>query len=194
MRHIQPEIGESLVIFFKTLILLYLFHLFFYLWLTVSKRVSKAILLDNKFKSVRLWDSYGLKQGNPLQILKLSSQIIFFLSPDLLFYLMYQNGYQRWYILRINECVGLWVRYILKEGNMLYFFQNANPIIFFTFIYLFFNLLYQRGCQRLDLLEIKWKKRRPMMQLRPETDESLAIFQNTDPILFVLFISIFLTY
>ena len=35
---------------------------------------------------------------------------------------------------------------------------------------------------------------RSMRQIRPETGESLAIFQNTDPIIFVLFISIFLTY
>ena len=34
----------------------------------------------------------------------------------------------------------------------------------------------------------------PMRQLRPETGESLVIFQNTDPIVFVLFISLFLTY
>ena len=33
-----------------------------------------------------------------------------------------------------------------------------------------------------------------MRQLRPETGESLPIFQNTDPIAFVLFISLFLTY
>ena len=38
------------------------------------------------------------------------------------------------------------------------------------------------------------KKCWPMRQLQPETGESLAIFQNTDPIVFVLFISLFLTY
>ena len=38
------------------------------------------------------------------------------------------------------------------------------------------------------------KKCWPMRQLRPETCESLAIVQNTDPIVFVLFISLFLTY
>ena len=46
-------------------------------WLTVSKRVSKAIFLDIKFKSVGLWGSYGIKQGNPLQNLNISNQIIF---------------------------------------------------------------------------------------------------------------------
>ena len=35
------------------------------------------------------------------------------------------------------------------------------------------------------------KKFWPMRQIRPETEESLAIFQNTDPIVFVLFISLF---
>ena len=38
------------------------------------------------------------------------------------------------------------------------------------------------------------KKCWPMRQLRPETGESLAIFQNTDPIVFVLFISLIFTY
>ena len=53
--------------FFKTLIRLYLFYLFLYFWLTLSKRVSKAICLYINLKSVGLWGSYGLKQGNPLQ-------------------------------------------------------------------------------------------------------------------------------
>ena len=33
-----------------------------------------------------------------------------------------------------------------------------------------------------------------MREIRPETGESLAIFQYTHPIVFVLFISLFLTY
>ena len=63
--------------FFKTLIQLYLPSLFLYFWLTVSKRVSKAIFLDNKFKIFGLLGSYGLKQGNPLQNINISNQIIF---------------------------------------------------------------------------------------------------------------------
>ena len=35
------------------------------------------------------------------------------------------------------------------------------------------------------------KKCWPMRQLRPETGESLAIFQNTNPIVFVTLISLF---
>ena len=80
-----------------------------------------------------------------------------------------------------------------ETGEYLVFFQNTNPIIFVTFISLFYDLLYQRGYQRLDILEIKREKFRSMRQLRPETGESLAIFQNTDPIVFILFISLFLT-
>ena len=77
MRHLRPETGESLAILFKTLIQLYLFCLFLYFWLTVSKRVSKAIFLDITFKSVGLWGSYSLKQGNSLQNVKFSNPIIF---------------------------------------------------------------------------------------------------------------------
>ena len=38
------------------------------------------------------------------------------------------------------------------------------------------------------------KKGRPMRQLWPEKGDNLAIFQNTDPTVFLLFIFIFLTY
>ena len=140
MRQLRPVTGESLTIF-KTLIQLYLFYLFIYFWITVSKRVSKTIFLDIKFKSVGLWGSYGLKQGNPLQNLKISNRIVFVLSSALLFYLLYQKDYQRWDLLRLNEYIGLWGRYSLKQGNPLYFFQNTNPIIFVTLISLFFDLL-----------------------------------------------------
>ena len=93
MRQLRPETGESLAIFFKTLIKLYLFCLFLYFWLTVSKRVSKSIFLDITFKSVGLWGSYSLKQGNHLQNIKFSNHIVFVLSPSLLFYLTYQKDY-----------------------------------------------------------------------------------------------------
>ena len=43
---------------------------------------------------VGLWGSYGLRQGNTLQNLKIANQIVFVLSPDLLFYLIYQKVYQ----------------------------------------------------------------------------------------------------
>ena len=55
----------------------------------------KGNIFDIKFKSVGLWGSYGLKQGNPWQNIEFSNQIVFVLSPDLLFYLIYQKGYQR---------------------------------------------------------------------------------------------------
>ena len=94
MRQLRPETGESLSIFFETLIQLYLFCLFLYFWLTVSKRASKAIFLDIKFKSLGIWGSYGMKQGNPLQDIKIANRFVFVLCLDLLFYLMYQKCYQ----------------------------------------------------------------------------------------------------
>ena len=38
--------------------------------------------------------------------------------------------------MRLNEYVGLWGRYSLKQGNPLYFFQSTNPIIFVTFFFI----------------------------------------------------------
>ena len=136
MRQLRPETWESLAIFQNTFLL------------AVSKRVLKAIFLDIIFKNVGIWGRYSLKQVNSLKILKFSNQIVFVLSLDLLFYLMYQNSYQRWDILRLNEYIGLWDKYRLNQGNTLYFFQNTNSVIFVVFISLLFDLFYQRGCQR----------------------------------------------
>ena len=69
--------------FIKTLIQLYLFYFFLYFWLTASKRVSKAIFLDIKFKSVGLWGSYSLKQGNILQFFQNTYPIVFVLFISL---------------------------------------------------------------------------------------------------------------
>ena len=148
MRQLRPEIGESLTIYFKILIQLYLFYLFLYCLLIVSKGISNVILLVIKFKSVGLWGRYVMKQGNPLQDFKIANQIVFVLSPSLLFHLIYQNSYHRWDLLRLYEYVGLSGRYSLKKGNPLYFFQNTDPVIFVTFISLLFDLLYQRDYQR----------------------------------------------
>ena len=76
MRQLRPETGESLVFFFKTLIKLYLFCLFLYFWLTVSEMSSTSILMDINVKLFDLWGSYGLKQVNPLQNLKIANQIV----------------------------------------------------------------------------------------------------------------------
>ena len=76
VRQLRLEQGNPLKIF-KTLIQLYLFYFFLYFLLTLSKRVSKAIFLDIKLKGVGLRGSYGLKQGNPLQNINISNQIIF---------------------------------------------------------------------------------------------------------------------
>ena len=79
-----------------------------------------------------------------------------------------------------------------ETGESIVFFQNTNPIIFVTFVSLFFDLLYQRGYQWQSRLNRIWIKCRSMRQLRPEKGESLANFQNLDPIVFVLFLSLYL--
>ena len=87
--------GKPLSFFFKTQsnCICYVSSCCF--WLTVSKRVLRALFLDITFKSVGLWGSYDLNNGNFFINIKIANQIVYFLSPALLFYLMYQNGYQR---------------------------------------------------------------------------------------------------
>ena len=123
MRQLRPETGKSLAIFSKHWSNCICFIYFIFLTYCIKESIRR-LFLDIKFKSVGLWDSYGLKQGNILQNLKINNQIVFVLFPDLLFYLMYQKGYQRWDILRLNEYVDLWGRYILKQGIHLIFFSK----------------------------------------------------------------------
>ena len=126
MRQLRPETRESLAIFFKTLIQLYLFCLFLYFWLTVSKRVSKAIFLDITFKSVGLWGSYGLKQGNPLQFFKTLIQLYLFLY----FWLTISKRLSKAIFLDIKfKSVGLWGSYGPKQGNPLQNINISNQII-----------------------------------------------------------------
>ena len=149
MSQLRPETGDFLPIFFKTLIQLYLLCLFLYFWLTVSKRVSKVIFLDIKFKSVGLWSSYSLKQGNNLYFFKIL--IPLYLLRSFLYSLTYCikeviNDKMFWGLnLKVlaYEAATAW-----KRGIPCTYFQNTNPIIFVTFISLFFDLLYQRGYQR----------------------------------------------
>ena len=46
------------------------------------------------YKGVSLWGSYGLEQGNTFQNYKIINQIVFVPYTDLLFYLIYERGYQ----------------------------------------------------------------------------------------------------
>ena len=129
MRQLRPETGESHAIFFKTLIQLYLFCLFLYFWLTISKRVSKAIFLDITFESVVLWGSYGLKQGNPLYFFQNTDPIVFF--SFLYFWLTISNRVSKAIFLDITfKSVGLWGRYGMKQGNPLQYLKFSNQIVF----------------------------------------------------------------
>ena len=77
--------GISCNLFENTNPIEFLLFIFVYFVPTVSKRVPKVIFLDIKFKSFGLRGNYSLIQGNTLQNLWIVTQILFFLSPDLLF-------------------------------------------------------------------------------------------------------------
>ena len=63
---------------FKTLVQLYLFNLFFYFCLTVSKRVSKVIFLDIIFKVFAYKADTDWNRGIPYIIIKLLIKLYFF--------------------------------------------------------------------------------------------------------------------
>ena len=116
-------------------------------------------------------------RGIPRKILKLIIKLYFF-SPYLLFYLMYQKGHHMWDILRLNEYIGLWGRYILKHGYPLYFFKSLIQL------YLLHSFLYSLAYYIKEVIKGKifWilnVKVTALRQLRPETGEYLAICFKT---------------
>ena len=107
-----------------------------------------------------------------------------------LIYLLYKRGYQRQYFWTLHlkvlayESATAWNRgiscIVLKFLIKLYFFSPA---------FLLF-LMYQKKLSEVRYFEIKWICW-PLRQIQPETGESLVFFLNTDPVIFVTFISLF---
>ena len=103
MRQIQPETGESLVFFFKTLIQLYLLCLFIYSLTYCIKEVIKGKMFWRlNEKCAGLWVSYGLKQGNPLQFFSKHWSNCICFAYFSIFDLLYQRGYQGKYFRTLN--------------------------------------------------------------------------------------------
>ena len=108
--------------FFKTMI--QLFYWFFYILLTVSKRVSKAIFLETNWKSVGHWSRYRLKQRTPLQNIKISNLIVFFFVP---WFIVLLNVPKRLLEVRSFDITWIWwhVRQIQPEtGESIVFFSK----------------------------------------------------------------------
>ena len=146
--------------------------------------------MDIKWKSAGIWGSYGLKQGNPLYFFsKHWSNCICFVYFSI-FDLLYQRGYQRQYIWPLSlkgfayEAATAWSRVtVCKILNFL-----IRLYLFCLLIYCFTSCI--KRLSEVRYFEIKWICW-PMRQIQPETGESLLFFQNTNPIIFVLFISLF---
>ena len=125
-------------IFFKILIQLYLLRSFLYsLTYCIKEVINGKIFWRFIEKSVGLWGSYGLKQGNPLQFFsKHWSNCICFVYFSI-FDLLYQRGYQRQYFWTLHlkvldyEAATAWNRGI-----------HCKILNFWIISYLFVLLIY----------------------------------------------------
>ena len=102
----------------------------------------------------------------------------------LIFDLLYHWRYQRKYFWTLNlkvlayEAATAWISGI--PGKILNFLIKLHLVL-------------RNGSKMLSEVrsfEIQWMYR-PIMQIQPETGESLVFFQNTNSIIFVMFISLF---
>ena len=127
--------------------------------------------MENKFKSVGLWGSYDLKQGNPLQIFcKHWSNCICFVHFSI-FDLLYQRGYQRQYFWALN------LKVLAYEAATAW--NRGIPCKILTFLIILYLVLLN-GSKRLSevrYFEIEWICR-PIRQIQPETGESLVFFKT----------------
>ena len=98
MRQIKPKTGESLVLFPKTLIKLYLLCLFLYYLTYFFKEVIKVKIFWRLNEEV---PAYEVDTSRNIGIywffLQNTDPIVFVLFISLFFYLPYQRGYQRKY-------------------------------------------------------------------------------------------------
>ena len=82
-------------------------------------------------------------------------------------------------IWRLNEkSANLWGSYSLNQGNLLYFFQNTNLILFVLFISLFFDLLYQRRYQRQYFWTLNFKSFGLWVSYGPKQGNTLFCFKQ----------------
>ena len=85
MSQIHPKTGEPLV-FSKNSSNYFCYVHFVILWLIVSKRVSKIIIWRLNEKSVGLWVSLGLEQGNPLKFFQNTNKKLYVFCTNLFTY------------------------------------------------------------------------------------------------------------
>ena len=141
MRQLRTETGEYLAIFSKhrsNCICFLYFSIFDLLYQTGYQRKYFWTL---NVKCLAYEASTAWNRGIPCKILTFLIEL----------YLVLLNGSKR-----SSEVISFEIKWICcpmrqiqpETGEYLVFFQNTNPIVFDTFIYLFFDLLYQRGYRR----------------------------------------------
>ena len=140
--------------------------------------------MEIKWKSVGLWGSYGLKQGNPLAIVQKTHPNCICFVYFSIFDLLYQRGYQRQYFRTLH------LKVLAYETAMAWNRGIPGKILNFL-IKLYLVLLNGSKCyQRWDLLKLNeylgLQGRYSLKQGNP-----LYFYQNTNPIIFVMFIPLF---
>ena len=75
-KQVRPETGESLEIFQNTYPIVFVLFISLFMSYCIKEGI-KGNMLNIKFQSVGLKGRYGLRQGNPLQNLNISNQIMF---------------------------------------------------------------------------------------------------------------------
>ena len=95
--------------------------------------------------------------------------------------------------MRLNEYVGLWGSFSLKQGYPMHFFQNADPILFVTFVLFILSLDVPKSLSKLRSLGDKMKIVLAFKENMAWSEEiPCNSFFLTDPIVFVLCIFPFL--
>ena len=125
---------------FKTIIQLYLLCLFRYCMTYCIKEVIKGIIfwILNE-KSAGLRGSYGMKQGNHLQIIQNNDQICFVYF--LIFWLTVSKTASKAICFDIEfKSVGLWGRYGLKQGNPFQYLKICNQFFFVSCFIVLLNV------------------------------------------------------
>ena len=137
MRQIQTETGESLSFFYKTLIQLYSFYLFFYFYLLYKRGYQRQYFWTLKLKVLAYEAATAWNRWIPCNCSKHWSDCICFVYFSI-FDLLYQRGIKGNILDIKSQSVGLWGSYSAKQGIPLKNLRIANHIVFVLSLALLF--------------------------------------------------------
>ena len=139
----------------------------------IKEGIKGDIIWRLNAKSAGLWDSYGLKKGEYLVIIKKTDPIVFVLFIYQFLDLLYQRGYQGEYFWILNLKLLAFEAATARNRGIPWKIIKSLIILYLCCILLYCCTRFTKKVSEVRYLEIKWIKCPLMRQIQTETGKSL---------------------